>query len=185
MTFISRKRRVLEDPSIGSCFLIEWRKPPARAFFREIEVAGEETQMLEESWSGNAIRRDSVSSLLFRRNILIAGTRKRHASSGTPVSLGQTPIGFQLIRPRIELCRIRPWFWKTNLLRFETYYSMKSAVTIFRRISLRKDKEDIAISIVTKVEKNSRRRKDDGRRRVEKRKSLPLFFRKIFSRVAV
>lgn len=61
--------------------------------------------MLEESWSGNAIRRDSVSSLLFRRNILIAGTRKRHASSGTPVSLGQTPIGFQLIRPRIELCR--------------------------------------------------------------------------------
>lgn len=59
---------------------------------------------------------------------------------------------------------------------------MKSAVTIFRRISLRKDREDIAISIVTKVEKNSRRRKDDGRRRVEKRKSLPLLSKNIFPR---
>lgn len=50
------------------------------------------------------------------RNILIAGTRKRHASSGTPVSLGQTPIGFQLIRPRIEMCT----FWKTASSSHET-----------------------------------------------------------------
>lgn len=40
-------------------------QPPPRGptFFHEIEVAAEETQMLEESWSGNAIRRGSVSLL--------------------------------------------------------------------------------------------------------------------------
>lgn len=106
-----------------SCFLIKWRNRAVRHFFTKSRSPPRKRKCWKNR--GPVTRSAATRFLSFSadqalhavpRNILIAGTRKRHASSGTPVSLGQTPIGFQSIRPRIEMCT----FWKTASSSHET-----------------------------------------------------------------